>query len=55
MIADIHDIRKALDMEDAAGEILGFFRDFQYDQERAAAIAAAFNRRTAIPAMNFRP
>jgi putative ABC transport system permease protein len=43
IVADITDIQAALDMEDAAGEILGFFRDSFYGKERAAAVAAAFN------------
>lgn len=43
MIADIADIRAALDMDDAAGEILGFFSDFVYRDRRAAEIAARFN------------
>lgn len=55
MIADIHDVRQALDMEDAAGEILGFFRDFQYDQGRAGEIAAAFNRENSDPDDEFSP
>ena len=55
MIADIHDIRKALDMEDAAGEILGFFRDFQYNQTRAGKIAADFNRHYSDPDDEFSP
>jgi len=44
MIADIGDIRLALDMEDAAGEILGFFSDEIYKDEDAMAIAAEFNQ-----------
>jgi putative ABC transport system permease protein len=43
MIADIAGIRSALDMEDAAGEILGFFGDFVYRDLRAGEIAARFN------------
>jgi putative ABC transport system permease protein len=43
MIADIADIRAALDMEDAAGEILGFFGDFIYRDPRARDISARFN------------
>jgi putative ABC transport system permease protein len=43
MIADMADIRAALDMEDAAGEILGFFADFLYRDPRAREIAARFN------------
>jgi putative ABC transport system permease protein len=43
MIADIADVRAALDMEDAAGEILGFFGDFVYRDPRASEMAARFN------------
>ena len=42
MIADISDIQFALDMDDAAGEILGFFDDFFYYQQRAEDVAAIF-------------
>jgi len=43
MIADIAAISAALDMEDAAGEILGFFADFLYRDEKAKETAARFN------------
>lgn len=43
VVADIADIQAALDMEDAAGEILGFFRDGLFRDNEAAAQAAAFN------------
>ncbi len=43
MIADIADVQAALDMEDAAGEILGFFGDFVYRDPMAGEIAARFN------------
>ena len=43
VIADIHDVQDALDMRDAAGEILGFFRDSVYREKEAAAVAAEFN------------
>ena len=45
IIIDITDAQAALDMADATGEILGFFRDGQYDGEKAAAIKEAFNAR----------
>ncbi len=54
-IADLADIRKALDMEDAAGEILGLFRDGIYLPERVRALAATFNAGSADPADAFRP
>ncbi len=43
MIADIDDIRAALNMENAAGEILGFITGEQYDNKIAKADAALFN------------
>jgi len=43
MIADIEDVRQALDMEDGAGEILGFFPDFYYDHLKAEQLASDFN------------
>jgi putative ABC transport system permease protein len=42
-VADIADIQEALDMEDAAGEVLGFERDSLYRKKEAEALAAAFN------------
>ncbi|MFO7574894.1 MAG: FtsX-like permease family protein [Bacteroidales bacterium] len=43
IIADIEDVRMALDMEDASGEILGFFIDGFYDNDEAEALAKKFN------------
>jgi len=43
MVADVKDIQTALDMEDAAGEILGFFDDFVYREEEAGLAAQNFN------------
>jgi len=43
MVADVKDIQTALDMEDAAGEILGFFNDFVYREEEAGLAALNFN------------
>ena len=43
IVADINDVRFALNMENAAGEILGFFSDSPYDNSRAEALAANFN------------
>jgi putative ABC transport system permease protein len=47
MLADLSDIQYALDMEDAAGEVLGFYRDFLYRPVQAEAIANTFNARHA--------
>jgi len=55
IIADIRDVRQALDMDNAAGEVLGFFREGFYDQERAAALAATFNTRYHNPEDEFSP
>ncbi len=55
LIADLGDIRRALDMEDAAGEVLGLFRDGVYVHERAKALTEAFNAAAADPADPFRP
>jgi putative ABC transport system permease protein len=43
VIMDIADARMALDMEDAASEILGFFATMHYDDERATDISKNFN------------
>ncbi len=44
IIVDIQDARQALDMEDATGELLGYFGDGQYDDERAQQVAQRFNQ-----------
>jgi putative ABC transport system permease protein len=43
IITDLQDARNALDMQDATGEILGFFRDGFYDEASANIIADSFN------------
>lgn len=43
--ADIEDVRAALDMDDAAGEILGFFRGSLYDNDLAHEISDGFNQK----------
>jgi putative ABC transport system permease protein len=43
MIADINDIQLALDMEDAAGQILGYLPNNIYDIEQAEIIKQKFN------------
>jgi putative ABC transport system permease protein len=43
IIADIEDVRAALNMDDAAGEILGFFKSGFYDNELALIEAERFN------------
>lgn len=43
LIADIEDVRLALDMQDAAGELIGLFDTGYYDDEGADEIAQQFN------------
>ncbi len=45
IIADIGDVRDALNMTGAAGEILGFFRTGTYNDLAARSIAERFNKR----------
>ncbi|MFN8258393.1 MAG: FtsX-like permease family protein [Bacteroidales bacterium] len=44
MIADLSDVREALNMEDATGEILGFIRGKYFNQEKIARVTSEFNR-----------
>jgi len=55
MIADIADVRSALDMVDAAGEILGFFSDFLYRDSRATDISTRFNSALSEDSDEFAP
>jgi putative ABC transport system permease protein len=55
IFADIADIQSALDMQDAASEILGFFADDFYDDKPAALMAASFNREFKDPGDTFSP
>ena len=43
IIADLNDIRFALNMENAAGEILGFLKEGYFDTERTDKIVRIFN------------
>ena len=43
IIADIGDVQQALDMNDAAGEIVGFLEQGVYNNEKALAIVKRFN------------
>lgn len=45
IIADINDVRDALNMSGAAGEILGFLKTGVYNDEMATAIAGRFNKK----------
>ncbi|MCP5515072.1 MAG: FtsX-like permease family protein [Spirochaetales bacterium] len=55
ILADIADIQEALDMQDTAGELLGYFPDNIYNDEKAAEIAASFNRQFKDPDDRFSP
>jgi putative ABC transport system permease protein len=55
MVADINSIRKALDMQDATGEILGFLPGGEYDDLQAAAISADFNENYSDPEDDYSP
>ena len=43
-MADIEDVRVAMNMENAAGEVLGFFGDSPYADARAKKLSAEFNQ-----------
>lgn len=45
IITDISDIQKSLDMNNAAGEILGFFKDDNFHSEKAYRIRDSFNEK----------
>jgi putative ABC transport system permease protein len=55
MIADLGDVRRALDMDDAAGEVLGFFGDLEFRRRAAEDIKARFNAGRADPGDPFAP
>jgi putative ABC transport system permease protein len=55
MIADLADIQDALDMKDAAGEILGFAWDSVYRQKEVDLMAAPFNSRQGGPSDDLAP
>ncbi|HEN20798.1 MAG TPA: FtsX-like permease family protein [Desulfobacteraceae bacterium] len=42
IIADLYDVQEALNMDDAAGEILGFFASGYYEDETAAPVIKSF-------------
>ncbi len=45
VIADVNDVQRALDMDDAAGEILGYFNPAVYHHEQALLLEQQFNAR----------
>ncbi len=52
---DIRDAQVALDMENAASEILGYFRDGTYDDLAAQDVAASFNEKYSVESDEFSP
>jgi len=44
LIADISGIQTALNMDDGAGELLGYFKDGQYEKERVNAVVRKFEK-----------
>lgn len=55
IIVDISDARAALDMQDAAGEILGYLPGGHYSGEEADAVCASFNDRYSDPGDEYSP
>lgn len=55
ILADITDIRMALDMQDAVSEILGYFPDNYYEDEHAIQFSEAYNDKFSDPADSFSP
>ena len=55
VIADFSDVQQALDMKNGAGEILGFFPDDFYHEERAMALSAEFNKQYVNSSDEFAP
>jgi putative ABC transport system permease protein len=55
IIADIGDIRTALNMEGTAGEIVGFFGDGFYDDKMALKLTSVFNKSYERQNDNYKP
>ena len=55
IVADINGIRRALDMQNAAGEILGYLPGSEYDNEEAVSLTSTFNRQFSDPGERFSP
>ncbi len=55
LIADLGDVQEALEMEDAASEILGFLKSGYYDEHRVAEIKSAFMNNFSQNRDEFRP
>jgi putative ABC transport system permease protein len=52
---DIRDAQMALDMNDAASEILGYFKNGEYDDLRAQVLQSSFNSKYSIESDEFSP
>lgn len=52
---DLHDAQLALDMDDAASEVLGYFKDGVYDNIRAQQLEKSFNEKYSIKEDEFSP
>lgn len=55
IIVNLADAKQALDMHDAAGEILGYFPDKKYDDLRATDLQTKFNSKYSNPEEQFSP
>jgi putative ABC transport system permease protein len=55
MIADLADIQEVLDMQDAAGEVLGFYNDFVFRMDASQQLADEFNASIAEDTDEFAP
>jgi len=55
IIADISEIQRVLDMENTAGEVLGFFKTNLYDNEQAEEITERFNAKYSDKEDEFSP
>jgi putative ABC transport system permease protein len=55
IFADIRDVRQALNMDNAAGEIMGYFRTGYYDDDLAKPLVTSFNEQYNSPTDEFSP
>ncbi len=55
IIADIEDVRSALNMEDASGEIVGYFRDGFYNDDKALKNVREFNNANSSDSSDYAP
>lgn len=55
IIADIEDVRLALDMYDSTGELIGFFKSGYYNQDKADETVYEFNKKYGLEDNEFAP